>query len=149
MKNINVVAKKMARNGLKIANSLGCAFHFKSDFSELYVIIRSETIAWKETKYPNILKSLSFILFIFRYAYFSLMRWVNHITSISYIENMVPYIPTGQRLSNVGTQQKKNQSSQSYSYIMRKVWYISSTLNSNLFWFHCVRTNIGIKRIQL
>ena len=33
MRNINVVAKKMARNGLKIANSLGCAFHFESDFS--------------------------------------------------------------------------------------------------------------------
>ena len=33
MRNINVVAKKMARNGLKIANSLGCAFHFESDFN--------------------------------------------------------------------------------------------------------------------
>ena len=33
MRNINVVAKKMARNGLKIANSLGCAFRFESDFS--------------------------------------------------------------------------------------------------------------------
>ena len=27
-----VVAKRMARNGLKIANSLGCAFHFESEF---------------------------------------------------------------------------------------------------------------------
>ena len=25
--------KKMARNGLKIANSLGCAFHFESEFT--------------------------------------------------------------------------------------------------------------------
>ena len=33
MRNINVFAKKMARNGLKIANSLGCAFRFESDFS--------------------------------------------------------------------------------------------------------------------
>ena len=32
MSNINVVAKKMARNGLKIANLLGCAFRFESDF---------------------------------------------------------------------------------------------------------------------
>ena len=32
MRNINVFAKKMARNGLKIANSLGCAFHFESEF---------------------------------------------------------------------------------------------------------------------
>ena len=32
MRNINVVAKKMAKNGLKIANSLGCAFRFESDF---------------------------------------------------------------------------------------------------------------------
>ena len=32
MRNNNVVAKKMARNGLKIANSLGYAFHFESDF---------------------------------------------------------------------------------------------------------------------
>ena len=31
--------------------------------------------------------------------------------------------PTGQRLSNVGMQQKKIQLGQSYSYIMRKVWY--------------------------
>ena len=32
MKNINAVAKKMARNGLKIANSFGCAFLFESEF---------------------------------------------------------------------------------------------------------------------
>ena len=31
--------------------------------------------------------------------------------------------PTGQRHSNVGTQQKEIKSGQSYSYIMRKVWY--------------------------
>ena len=33
MRNINVVAKKMARNGFKIANSLGCSFHFESEFN--------------------------------------------------------------------------------------------------------------------
>ena len=33
MRDINKVAKKMARNGLKIAKSLGCAFHFESDFN--------------------------------------------------------------------------------------------------------------------
>ena len=33
MRDINEVAKKMARNGLKIAKSLGCAFHFESEFS--------------------------------------------------------------------------------------------------------------------
>ena len=32
MIDINVVAKKMVRNGFKIANSLGCAFHFESEF---------------------------------------------------------------------------------------------------------------------
>ena len=32
MKDINEVAEKMARNGLKIAKSLGCAFHFESEF---------------------------------------------------------------------------------------------------------------------
>ena len=32
MRDINEVAKKMARNGLKIAKSLGCAFHFESQF---------------------------------------------------------------------------------------------------------------------
>ena len=32
MRNICVVAKKIARNGLKMANSLGCAFHFESEF---------------------------------------------------------------------------------------------------------------------
>ena len=37
MRNINVVAKKMARNGLKIANSLGCAFRFESEFTYLQV----------------------------------------------------------------------------------------------------------------
>ena len=36
MRNVNVVAKKMARNGLKIANSLGCAFHFESEFTYLH-----------------------------------------------------------------------------------------------------------------
>ena len=33
MRDINEVAKKMARNGLKIAKLLGCAFHFESEFS--------------------------------------------------------------------------------------------------------------------
>ena len=33
MRDINEVAKKMARNGLKIAKSLGCAFHFESEFN--------------------------------------------------------------------------------------------------------------------
>ena len=28
----SVIAKKMDRNGLKRANSLGCAFHFESEF---------------------------------------------------------------------------------------------------------------------
>ena len=32
MRDIDVVAKKMARNRLEIANSLGCAFHFESEF---------------------------------------------------------------------------------------------------------------------
>ena len=32
MRDINVVAKKMARNGFKIAKSLGWAFHFESEF---------------------------------------------------------------------------------------------------------------------
>ena len=54
--------------------------------------------------------------------------------------------PTGQRLSNVRTQQKNFQSGQSYSYIMRKVWYISSNLNSKLFRFHCVRPNLDINK---
>ena len=33
MRDINEVAKKMARNGLEIAKSSGCAFHFESEFS--------------------------------------------------------------------------------------------------------------------
>ena len=33
MRDINEVAEKMARNGLKIAKSLGCAFHFESEFN--------------------------------------------------------------------------------------------------------------------
>ena len=32
MRDINEVAKEMAKNGLKIAKSLGCAFHFESEF---------------------------------------------------------------------------------------------------------------------
>ena len=35
MRYINEVAKKMARNGLKIAKSLGCAFHFESEFTQV------------------------------------------------------------------------------------------------------------------
>ena len=38
MRDINAVAKKMARNGLKIANSLGCAFHFESEFKIVWLI---------------------------------------------------------------------------------------------------------------
>ena len=33
MRDINEVAEKMARNGFKIAKSLGCAFHFESEFT--------------------------------------------------------------------------------------------------------------------
>ena len=32
MRDINEVAKKMAKNGFKTAKSLGCAFHFESEF---------------------------------------------------------------------------------------------------------------------
>ena len=32
--------KKLARNGLKIANSLGCAFHFESEFKRSRVYIK-------------------------------------------------------------------------------------------------------------
>ena len=32
MRDVKEVAKRMARNGLKIAKSLGCAFHFESEF---------------------------------------------------------------------------------------------------------------------
>ena len=32
MRYINEVAKNMARSGLKIGMSLGCAFHFESEF---------------------------------------------------------------------------------------------------------------------
>ena len=37
---------------------------------------------------------------------------------------------------------KNFQSGQSCSYIMRKVWYISSNLNSNLRRFHCTHPNL-------
>ena len=40
MRDINEVAKKMARNGLKIAKSLSCAFHFKSEFSYVITTVR-------------------------------------------------------------------------------------------------------------
>ena len=40
--------------------------------------------------------------------------------------------PTGKRLSNVRTQQKKFQSGQSYSYIMRKVWYHQIWIQNHL-----------------
>ena len=36
MRDINEVAKKMARNGLKIAKSLDCAFHFESEFTRRF-----------------------------------------------------------------------------------------------------------------
>ena len=42
MRDINEVAKKMARNGLKIAKSLGCAFHFESEF----MLLRPNVTSW-------------------------------------------------------------------------------------------------------
>ena len=33
MRDFNEVAEKMAGNGFKIAKSLGCAFHFESEFT--------------------------------------------------------------------------------------------------------------------
>ena len=44
---------------------------------------------------------------------------------------------------------KRNQLGQSYSYIMRKVWYISSNLNSKLFRFHRVRPNMYFTIVYL
>jgi hypothetical protein len=35
MRDINEVAEKMAVNGFKIAKSMGCAFHFESEFTTL------------------------------------------------------------------------------------------------------------------
>ena len=40
--------------------------------------------------------------------------------------------PTGQRLSNVRVQQKKIQLGQSYSYVMRNVWYHQIWIQNNL-----------------
>ena len=40
MRDINKVAKEMAKNGLKIAKSLGCAFHFESEFISYFLIIK-------------------------------------------------------------------------------------------------------------
>ena len=48
MRNINVVAKKMARNGLKIANLLGCAFRFESDFSMYFFFSLKPNISSKQ-----------------------------------------------------------------------------------------------------
>ena len=47
----------------------------------------------------------------------SLPCWLSHFRKAKLRQ------PTGQRLSKVRTQQKKIQLGQSYSYIMRKVWY--------------------------
>ena len=38
MRDINEVAKTMARNGLEIAKSSGCAFHFESEFIQEQLI---------------------------------------------------------------------------------------------------------------
>jgi hypothetical protein len=43
-----------------------------------------------------------------------------------------PRQPIGQRLSNVRVQQKRFQLGQSYSYIMRKVWYHQIWIQNNL-----------------
>ena len=40
MRDVNEVAEKMARNGFKIAKSLGCAFHFESEFIYLSMYLR-------------------------------------------------------------------------------------------------------------
>jgi hypothetical protein len=42
MRDINEVAKKMARNGLEIAKSSGCAFHFESEFNLIFLYIAEE-----------------------------------------------------------------------------------------------------------
>ena len=51
---------------------------------------------------------------------------------------------TGQRISKVRKQQKKFQFCQSYSNVNRKVWYISSNLNSKQQGFHSVRPSVHI-----
>ena len=43
LRDINEVAKKMVRNGFKTAKSLGCAFHFKSEFTRKVFVSKQIT----------------------------------------------------------------------------------------------------------
>ena len=45
MRDINEVAEKMARNGLKIAKSLDCAFHFESEFITVTAHLRATALS--------------------------------------------------------------------------------------------------------
>ena len=62
------------------------------------------------------------------YFYSTFINWVNHTVIFCF--------------SNVRTQQKKNQYSQSCSYIMRKVWYHQIWIQNYIFRFHCARSNV-------
>ena len=55
----------------------------------------------------------------------------------------------GRDLATSGDNKYKFQLGQSYSYIMRKVWYISSNLNSKSFRFHRVRPNMYFTIVYL
>ena len=52
--------------------------------------------------------------------------------------------PTGQRLSNVKTQQKKN-SIGPILFLYNEESLVSSNLNSNILWFHCAHPNVQPK----
>ena len=56
MRDVNEAAKKMARNGLKIAKSLGCAFHFESEFICLPMFSQPIVLLWLIVKNSELLQ---------------------------------------------------------------------------------------------
>ena len=101
-----------------------------SDIAGLEFLECAEKIVWHVQE--KICKILKIIILILRSLYmtFSFLDWcflwfvlpifmiIDHNHDSSKLRQ-----PTGERLSNVRTQQKNIQFCQSYSYIMRKVWY--------------------------
>ena len=93
MRDINEVAKEMAKNGLKIAKSLGCAFHFESEF-RFHFSVATEIIWFCLSRWVAISFCLSSYLGKKRFCHYSMLNkplqiWVK----LSLLDLMIIFDP--------------------------------------------------------
>ena len=93
MRDINVVAEKMARIGRKKDNSLGCAFHFESEF-RFHFSVATEIIWFCLSRWVAISFCLSSYLGKKRFCHYSMLKKTLQIwVKLSLLDLMITFDP--------------------------------------------------------